>query len=155
MNNKLLQPLFNNALNSIYDILNEVAIEIVKELKIKLTSSNYKISIRRGYKPKFLNYIWISIKDIKNKKSYSINLFYNDINKDSGNPRTQLGRIQCWKDVIEVNKKIPSPHMCSFSGENITLEFLGKKAYDPKQAIYDGTYDPIELVNKFINEYKL
>lgn len=153
-----LQSKMNNALDTIYEILNETAIEIKEELKKRLEEefgkNMFSITISRGHIKNFRNYIWLNIEDIENEKYYSINLFYNDINTKSANPRVQFGRFQFWKDVIIDNKDVPSPHECLTHNKDIVLYFLNSKSYDPKQAIYDGTYNLDELVNKFIEFYK-
>ena len=37
--------------------------------------------------------------------------------------------------------------------KDIVLYFLDEKSYNPKQAIYDGTYNLDKLVNEFIKFY--
>ncbi len=153
-----LQEKLSNAFYTIYEVLNETAIEIKEKLKKKLDEefgkNTFSLTISRGNIKNFRNYIWINIEDIENEKFYSINLFYNDINTKSANPRTQFGRFQFWKDVIVDNKEIPSPHLCITNKKDIVLYFLDEKSYNPKQAIYDGTYNLDKLVNEFIKFYK-
>lgn len=151
-----LQDKMKNALDCIYDVLNTISIEIVKELKKELNKNGenkFSITISRGHFKNFSNYIWVNIEDIENEKYYSINLFYNDINTKSANPRVQFGRFQFWKDVIVDNKDVPSPHECMINNKDIVLYFLNSKSYDPKQAIYDGTYNLKNLVSEFIQFY--
>ena len=153
-----LQVKINNALDTIYDVLNETAIEIKQELKKKLEEefgkNTFSITISRGHIKNFRNYVWVNIEDMENEKLYAIDLFYNDNNTKSSNFRTQFGRFQFWKDIIIENKEIPSPHDCMVNGKNVILNFLDEKSYDPKQAIYDGTYNLDKLVNEFITFYK-
>ena len=153
-----LQEKLSNAFYTIYEVLNETDIEIKEKLKKKLDEefgkNTFSLTISRGNIKNFRNYIWINIEDIENEKFYSINLFYNDINTKSANPRTQFGRFQFWKDVIVDNKEIPSPHLCMTNKKDIVLYFLDEKSYNPKQAIYDGTYNLDKLVNEFIKFYK-
>lgn len=157
MNNQL-QDKMKNALDCIYDVLNTTSIEIREELKKKLEEefgkNKFSVTISRGHVKNFRSYIWLNIEDMENEKLYAIDLFYNDINTKSANPRTQFGRFQFWKDIIIENKEIPSPHECMLSGKNIILTFLDEKSYNPKQAIYDGTYDLDKLVSEFITFYK-
>lgn len=147
-----------SALDTIYEILNETAIEIKEELKKRLEKefgkNTFSITISRGHFKNFRNYIWISIENLEDETYYSINLFYNDINIKSANPRVQFGKFQFWKDIIINNKEIPSPHECMMNNKDIVLYFLNSKSKDPKQAIYDGTYNLDELVRKFIEFYK-
>ena len=153
-----LQDKMKNALDCIYDVLNTISIEIKEELKKSLEKefgkNTFSITISKGHFKNFRNYIWVNIEDIENEKYYSINLFYNDINTNSANPRVQFGKFQFWKDVIIDNKDIPSPHECITNGKDIVLYFLNSKSYDPKQAIYDGTYNFKKLVSEFIKFYK-
>lgn len=157
MGNKI-QDKMKNALDCIYDILNTTSIEIREELKKKLEEefgkNKFSVTISRGHIKNFRNYIWVNIEDIENEEYYSINLFYNDINIKSANPSVQFGRFQFWKDVIIDNKDVPSPHECLTHNKDIVLYFLNSKAYNPQQAIYDGTYNLQELVSKFIKFYK-
>lgn len=151
-----LQDKMKNALDCIYDVLNTTSIEIVKELRKELnkdSENKFSITVSRGHFKNFRNYIWINIEDIENEEYYSINLFYNDINTKSANPRVQFGRFQFWKDVIIDNKDVPSPHECMVNNKDIVLYFLNSKSYDPKQAIYDGTYNLEKLVSEFIKFY--
>lgn len=155
MNNQL-QNEMKNALDCIYDVLNTISIEIMEELRKELNKdgeNKFSITISKGHFKNFRNYIWVNIEDIENEKYYSINLFYNDININSANPRVQFGKFQFWKDVIIDNKDIPSPHECITNGKDIVLYFLNSKSYDPKQAIYDGTYNLKKLVSEFIKFY--
>lgn len=147
-----------NALDTIYDVLNETAIEIKEELKKRLEKefgkNTFSVTISKGHFKNFRNYIWISIENLEDETYYSINLFYNDINIKSANPRVQFGRFQFWKDIIINNKEIPSPHECMMNNKDIVLYFLNSKSKDPEQSIYDGTYNLDELVSKFIEFYK-
>ncbi len=72
-----------NAIYTIYEVLNNVDIEIKEELKEKLKQefgkNTFSLTISRGNIKNFRNYIWINIEDIENEKFYSINLFYNYI----------------------------------------------------------------------------
>lgn len=147
---------FNNALDIERDILSEIANNIKDELNSKLKNQNYNftIDVRYGNIEKFRDYVWLHIKDENNQKCYLITLFFNDINDKSSNPRTQFGRIQFWKDVIEPDeedKEIPSPHIHVKDNGDILLEFAKSKSYDPEQVIYDGTYDVSKLINDFID----
>lgn len=156
MNNQL-QNKMKNALDTIYDVLDAISIEIMEKLRKELNKdgeNKFSITISKGHFKNFRNYIWVNIEDIENEKYYSINLFYNDININSANPRVQFGKFQFWKDVIIDNKDIPSPHECITNGKDIVLYFLNSKSYDPKQAIYDGTYNLKKLVSEFIKFYK-
>lgn len=157
MNNQL-QDKMKNALDCIYDILNVISIEIKEELQKRLENdfgkNTFSVTICRGHLKNFRNYIWISIENLEDETYYSINLFYNDINIKSANPRVQFGRFQFWKDIIINNREIPSPHECMINDKDIVLYFLNSKSKDPEQAIYDGTYNLEELVNKFIEFYK-
>lgn len=158
MNITQAQDKMKTALDSIYDILNTISVEIKNELRKKLDEefgkNTFSVTISRGHFKNFRNYIWLNVEDIENEKYYSINLFYNDVNVKSANPRVQFGRFQFWKDVIIDNKEIPSPHKCMTNNKDIVLYFLNSKSYDPKQAIYDGTYDLQKLVSEFIKFYK-
>lgn len=158
MNNKQAQDKMKTALDSIYDVLNEISIKIRSELKKKLDEefgkNTFSVTISRGHFKNFRNYIWLNIEDMENEEYYSINLFYNDVNVKSANPRVQFGRFQFWKDVIIDNKDVPSPHECMINNKDIVLYFLNSKSYDPKQAIYDGTYNLEKLVSEFIKFYK-
>lgn len=149
---------FNKALDKIYEVLNEIAIEIKDKLKKEFDEefgkNTFSVTISRGHIKNFRNYIWINIEDIESERLYSISLFYNDINTNSANPRVQFGRLQFWKDIIIENKEIPSPHICMTNNKNIVLYFLDEKSHNPKQAIYDGSYHLDKLISEFIQFYK-
>lgn len=158
MNITQAQDKMKTALDNIYDVFNTISIEIRNELRKKLGEefgkNTFSVTISRGHFKNFRNYIWLNIEDMENEEYYSINLFYNDVNVKSANPRVQFGRFQFWKDVIIDNKDVPSPHECMINNKDIVLYFLNSKSYDPKQAIYDGTYNLEKLVSEFIKFYK-
>lgn len=66
-----LQVKINNALDTIYDVLNETAIEIKEVLKKRLEEefgkNTFSITISRGHIKNFRNYIWLNIEDMENK----------------------------------------------------------------------------------------
>ena len=57
----------------------------------------------------YRNYVWLSVN--VNGNTYWITLFYNDVDKNSGNFHTQFGRIQFWKNVQPHGKGNLSPHV--------------------------------------------
>ena len=165
------QEKLNTAFNVIGSVLSEAAQEIANELESRDDfKQNYEV--RFGNKKKFSkglitarfdfrNYIWITVREKTNdKKQWLISLNFNDIDNNnefelnSGNLHTQFGRIQFWKELNIKEKCCASPHeLISKDGSDITLKFCGNKSFDPKQAIYDGTYEPVALVDKFLYEF--
>jgi len=176
MNNIEKQEKLNLALDSIGDILSKAALEIAIELEsrdeFKPGSMHHELVLRRGNKGKFSkglhtpdfdfrNYVWITVKDIEDdKKRWMIALNFQDIDNDrdleinSGNPHTQFGRIQFWKELNIKEGCCNGPHvLLDKEGGDIALKFCGNKSFDPKQSIYDGTYDPKVLVDKFLYNF--
>jgi len=98
-----------------------------------------------GYK----NYIGVCVKDINNDdKIWEIALYYNDVDKN-GNCHTQFGKIQFWKDIKNTSPISVHEPVSSKDGDMV-VKLCFSKAYNPKQAIYDETYNPKKLIDDFI-----
>ena len=172
------QKKLDKALDAIGDVLTETAAEIAAELESRdefdSASGHRKYIVRTLYKGQpcqrkysrgmrteefdFRNYVWITVMDANDdQRQWMLTLHFNDIDNDrdfefnSGNPHTQFGRIQFWRDININEGTCNSPNkVISKDGGNIVLEFCGEKSSDPGQSIYDGTYNPITLVDSFI-----
>ena len=168
----------NDALNTIGDILFEVAQEIVEELLSRAefcpVSAKYKYKLRlrntdipeqkfisRGVKNSefdFRNYFWITVIDIGDSNEHSsICLSFSDIDNDrdieinSGNFHTQFGRLQFWRGLNLKDGTCSGPNeLLDKNGRDIVLRFCGEKSHDPCQAIFDGTYEVKSLVDAFL-----
>ncbi|MBQ9136250.1 MAG: hypothetical protein IJX66_09185 [Lachnospiraceae bacterium] len=89
-------------------------------------------------------YHWLRIKTIDDH-IYWITLFFNDVDKASGNIHTQPGRIQFWRDIEDgsPNKRAPDNNWI----------FCPEKSQSPKkkQVIDADDYDPNAVITDFIN----
>ena len=173
---------FTAATSIVREVLLCAAKEIANELEsrdeFKTDSGKQRFTIKRGNRGKvsqgvdststrneFSNYIWITITDCNDKnKQWIITMHYNDIDgvpgkksandKNSGNTHSQFGRLQFWKDMT-INKGVcdsPNEILYSENGD-IVLKFCASKAFDPKQSIGAGTYDPQKLVDSFLKDF--
>lgn len=115
-------------------------------VKLKEPHRTYK---RHGIKTKkndYRDYYWIKV--ITKSSTYWITLFYNDVDKTSGNFHTQIGRIQFWKGIDTTANSIGSPNRKDSAGNwSLCLENAG----DPKMRIDSPNYNVTELVNLFIS----
>ena len=108
---------------------------------------------KHGIKSKnndYREYYWITVKTASN--TYWITLFYNDVDKTSGNFHTQLGRIQFWKNIQPATSKgIGSPHR---KGIDNNWYFCAENSKDPQIRIDDINYaeDVVERFLDFLDE---
>ncbi len=83
---KKYQELLINELKNNVDRINESNIYIVGSQGIT-TEVNDRT-----------DYLWIKV--MFKKYEYWLTLFYNEVDLVTGNPHTQIGRLQFWKDII-------------------------------------------------------
>ena len=113
------------------------------------------------------NYVWVTVENAKSNEKCYINLFYNDLDPNTGNPHTQFGRIQFArggsKDDLNLGKPSEKteasihdrismkqvPKGADYDGYGIHY-YHGEKSRDSDQAIFMGTFDPEKLVKDFI-----
>ena len=140
------------ALETVRKELEKAQNEIYNELKKQ--SDNIPIAglyrgKRHGKKTAlndYLDYFWIEIKI--NNAIYWITLFYNDVDRHTGNFHTQLGRIQFWENINPKNK---SPNQKCPGSQWI---FCSKNSFDPKIWITDDNYSSQRVVQAFIHFFK-
>ena len=144
-----------NALETIGEICREAAEEIRDELESRPEFHiKYKsCQVSRG-KGKYRNYVWILIKERKGNKCRMISLDYSDIDKQSGNIHSLFGKIQFCKNLAKNQNDRYSPNdilpLVPINKKDTALIFGYSKLYDPKQEIYNDTYDPKTLANEFL-----
>lgn len=145
--------IFNNAFEILCEVLMDTQVEIYENLERKINTNIVKLSEkygRRGRKTEqndFSAYFWIPV--FLNDKEYWITLFYNDINEESGNPRTQFGKIQFWKNISHEGSDIGTPHIKQ--GEKWLFESANAGEYLGKvQRIGDESFNVDSVVDEFI-----
>lgn len=112
--------------------------DVVKGLNIKdLPRNDFRI------------YVWLIIHF--EDREYWLTTFMNDLDELTGNPHTQIGRIQFWKNLTRPR---PDNIWCYTPS---TLLDCGKwmlnpeKSYDPNIKIYDDDYDPVKVIDLFMD----
>lgn len=128
--------------------------------KDKINGQNVKVIRSRGILSSQKNdrrdYVWIRV-IINNTSEYWLSLFYNDIDINTGNMHTQIGRIQFWKNIkkgtpngyVKENGKIKWYLQMENSGEpTLGSTFIGGNNYYPKKIIQDF----ITFINQNIKE---
>lgn len=145
--------IFNNAFEILCEVLMDTQVEIYENLKSKINKRIVNLPkkcVRRGRKTErndFSDYLWIPV--IVNNNEYWLTLFYNDINKESGNPRTQFGKIQFWKNISHKGSDIGTPH--TKLGEKWLFESANAgKDLGKVQRIGDERFTVDTVVDEFI-----
>lgn len=115
-----LRQALDNLIACLTDEQTKIGIELEQRINpdvveiINGNSANYGSRGIKNEENDFRCYHWIGIRI--DDRIYWITLFYNDINEANGNPRTQFGKIQFWKNVNPWNSKPGSPHATCDSG---------------------------------------
>lgn len=129
---------------------------IICELEARINPNYFKLEAHRGVKRKndYRTFFWISVEI--SSRTYWITLFYNDIDKNSGNPHTQIGRIQFWRNIQTTpNNKIGTPHRKCTGGQWRFIFEHAKPSNPPTKykdlniKLYDKTYSPQIVVDEF------
>lgn len=91
-------------------------------------------------------YFWITIAGAHS--TYRITLFYTDANTENGNFRTQLGKIQFWKDIHYTDEdSIGSPNYKSPDGH---WSLYSENSHDPHLKIDENDYSAQAVIDKFM-----
>lgn len=151
----------DEALKKVEICLKAAREQIKNELVQRINSKKVKVCTRQGKNSKstendYFLYLWIDV-EISTRR-YWITLFFNDIDTKSGNPHTQLGRIQFWRNVtLHQAKGQYSPHCKCMGGK---WQFISANAKSPKSSskcmptnvkVYNKKdYSPQTIVNDFL-----
>ena len=140
---KTYQELLINELKNKIERINESNIYVVGAQGIK-TDENDRT-----------DYLWIKV--IFKRYEYWLTLFYNEIDLVTGNPHTQIGRLQFWKNIIN-----HTPNNYITENEEVYWYLNYLNASEPKRGLTHVGYenyneiieDFIEFINEDIKTYK-
>ena len=140
LRNELYKRLFNEDGSSRYDMEITVS-DVVKGLNFVDGSRN-----------DFRIYVWLIIHF--EDREYWITTFMNDLDELTGNPHTQIGRIQFWKNLTRPRPENKWCYTPSTLLENGKWMLNPEKSFDPNIKIYDDDYDCVKVINLFIDFLK-
>lgn len=134
--------------------------------KDKINGQNVKVIRSRGILSSQKNdrrdYFWIRV-IINNTSEYWLSLFYNDIDINTGNMHTQIGRIQFWKNIkkgtpngyFKENGKVKWYLQTENSSEpKLGPTFIDGNNYYPEKIIQDfTTFINQDIKTKNLNNY--
>ncbi len=126
--------------------------EIKEELVLQMNESilaedvpNIQSTQGKKFKNDYREYYWIKVRT--KLSHYWITLFHNDVDENSGNFHTQIGRIQFWKDISYKESRIGTPNRRDSSGQ---WQFCRGNSYDSGFRIDEAEYSAKKVVEKFL-----
>lgn len=150
-----MEKTLQNGLKIICNILNNEQKEIFQLLNARLSHNQEStlkcntLQLRQGCKNAYVDYsdyFWITITGAHS--TYRITLFYTDANTENGNFRTQLGKIQFWKDIHYTDEdSIGSPNYKSPDGH---WSLYSENSHDPHLKIGENGYSAQAVIDKFM-----
>lgn len=126
----------------------EILIAELKNNINKINDSNIYVVGAQGIKTDIndrTDYLWIKV--MFKKYEYWLTLFYNEVDLVTGNPHTQIGRLQFWKNIIN-----HTPNNYIIENEEVYWYLNYINSSEPKRGMTFVGYDNYnEIINDFID----
>lgn len=161
MSNEAQRKQYINARETINQYLKAERGKICKELqKFQKKNPNFIVNARGGKGDERItvndrrDYFWVDV--IVCGARYRLALFYNEVDPDSGNIHTQIGRIQFWKNVQQKGHSGHTPNGWIIQEGDVRRWFLKmensytKLKGDPIY-IWDVQYETEDVVEQFLD----
>ena len=124
---KKYQELLIDELKNNVDKINESNIYIVGSQGIKLKENDRR------------DYLWIKV--MFKKYEYWLTLFYNEVDLVTGNPHTQIGRLQFWKNIIN-----HTPNDYIVENDLVYWYLNSKNSSEPKRGMTHVGFEDYNLI---------